>query len=142
MKKPSCPLGDLCPQHFHDVGQRLGPLIGSRADGDGAGLGFLLADDEFVGDFGDAGGSHLGLNAFGAGVDFGAEAGFGQFGDYFLGVVVEFLADGQNIACTGASQRGKSPPKCSMRTPMKRSMLPKGARWIITGRWALLSVPV
>ena len=42
------------------------------------------------------------------------------------------------IACVGASQGGKAPAKCSMRMPMKRSRLPKGARWIMTGRTAFI----
>ncbi len=32
--------------------------------------------------------------------------------------------------------------KCSISTPTNRSMLPNGARWIITGRCARLSAPM
>ena len=46
------------------------------------------------------------------------------------------------VTCTGASHSGNAPAKCSVSTPMNRSMEPKGARWIITGRCGLLSGPV
>ena len=45
-------------------------------------------------------------------------------------------------ACSGASQSGNAPAKCSIRMPMNRSMQPNGARWIITGRCGLLSAPM
>ena len=44
--------------------------------------------------------------------------------------------------CSGASQVGKLPAKCSIKTPQKRSMEPKGARWMRTGRCGLLSAPM
>ena len=49
---------------------------------------------------------------------------------------------GSTIACTGASQTGSSPPRCSSRMPMKRSNEPNSARWIITGRCSALSAPM
>ena len=42
-------------------------------------------------------------------------------------------AIGINFACTGASQAGKAPAKCSMITPRKRSVEPVTARWMTTG---------
>ena len=41
----------------------------------------------------------------------------------------------------GVSQSGNLPAVCSMSTATKRSMEPKGARWIMTGRCFLLSSP-
>ena len=43
--------------------------------------------------------------------------------------------------CTGASQNGNAPAKCSIRMPMKRSNEPISARWIITGVCSALSAP-
>src|ERR1022692_2971660 len=46
---------------------------------------------------------------------------------------------GTRRTCSGESQTGKSPPKCSISTPQNRSIEPKGARWIMTGRGGWLS---
>ena len=43
--------------------------------------------------------------------------------------------------CTGASQTGKAPAKCSIRMPMKRSRDPKSARWMTYGVCSALSSP-
>jgi len=37
----------------------------------------------------------------------------------------------RSFTWTGASQTGKSPPKCSIRVAKKRSMEPRSARWIM-----------
>src|SRR3990172_254026 len=51
-------------------------------------------------------------------------------------------AMGITTACTGASQTGKAPAKCSMSTPMKRSIEPSRARWIMYGRCSCPSSPM
>ena len=45
------------------------------------------------------------------------------------------------FTCTGASQVGKAPAKCSVMTPMKRSMEPRTTRCIMTGRCFAPSSP-
>ena len=53
-----------------------------------------------------------------------------------------FFGDRQHADLFGGEPERKRPAKCSIRIPMKRSMLPNGARWIITGRCGRLSGPV
>ena len=48
---------------------------------------------------------------------------------------------GTTTACTGDSQVGSTPAVCSSSTPMKRSKLPKMARWMTIGRCRVLSLP-
>ncbi len=50
-------------------------------------------------------------------------------------------AVGSTLTCTGASQVGKAPAKCSVMTPMNRSMEPSTTRWIMMGRCFSLSAP-
>ena len=49
---------------------------------------------------------------------------------------------GSTFTCTGASQAGKAPAKCSVMTPMNRSMEPSTTRWSMTGRCFSPSSPV
>ena len=44
------------------------------------------------------------------------------------------VLSGSTATCSGASQSGNAPAKCSIRMPMKRSNEPKSARWIMNGR--------
>ena len=46
------------------------------------------------------------------------------------------------LTCTGASQVGNAPAKCSIRIPMKRSMEPNTTRWIMIGRCFSPSAPM
>ena len=47
----------------------------------------------------------------------------------------------EETACTGASQVGNAPAKCSIRIPMKRSIEPNTTRWIMIGRCFSPSAP-
>jgi len=49
---------------------------------------------------------------------------------------------GMTRTCSGASQAGKAPAKCSIKIAMNRSNEPLTARWMITGRCGALSSPV
>ena len=49
---------------------------------------------------------------------------------------------GMTRTCSGASQVGNAPAKCSVRMPMKRSMEPNTTRWIMIGRCFSPSAPV
>ena len=49
---------------------------------------------------------------------------------------------GRTFTCTGFSHTGKAPAKCSVMTPMNRSMEPSTTRWIMTGRCFWPSSPM
>ena len=51
----------------------------------------------------------------------------------FLRKRSEFFRNRQSLICTGASQRGYFPAKCSVRIPINLSMEPKITLWIMTG---------
>ena len=48
---------------------------------------------------------------------------------------------GMTRTCSGASQTGNAPAKCSIRIARKRSNEPAMARWMTTGRCSALSSP-
>ena len=62
---------------------------------------FFLADDEHDGDFLELGVTDARADFFGAGVEVGAQAGFLEGGEDFLGVGVEFFGDREDADLFG-----------------------------------------
>jgi hypothetical protein len=101
------------------------------------GFGFRWPTTSMYGGGFELGIADFGADLVGAGVEGGAHAGIGA-GAKTRAKSSLFSEMGSTRTCSGASQVGKWPAKCSMSTPVKRSMLPKGARWIMTGRCGLV----
>ena len=105
------------------------PLV-PVADGDGAVFRLPLAEHQHVGNAVQAGVADFGADFIRRFVHRDAHSPRGQGGAMRGGHVRHLVGDGQHA------------PKCSIRSPVKRSMEPKGARCTITGRCGLLSAPV
>ena len=103
-------------------------LAGAVTDRDGLVLDVAVAHHQHVGDLLQGGLADLLADLLVAQVHLRTEAGLIQLGGDLLGVLVGAVGDGEDLTCTGESQVGKAPAKCSVMTPMKRSMEPSTTR--------------